>query len=91
MHPTPTQPIHDAVAMAVVVVRNDHEYRFERVRLLLADGSVYQLNEIAVPHGDNSLTLRSAAWSLKQHRTGRRKHGIWNHINPKPGQVSVSR
>lgn len=91
MHNTPTQPVHDAVAMAVVVVRRDPEYRYERVRLLLADGSVYQLAEIAVPHGDNSLTLRSAAWSLKQHRIGRRKATIWRQINAKPGQVEISR
>ncbi len=84
MH-TPVTPIHDVVAMAVVVKRRDSRYRYELVRLLTVEGAVYQLDEICVPLRDKSLTLRAAAYTLKQERTGRWKHGHWHHLNPKPG------
>jgi hypothetical protein len=91
MHSSPVTPIHDVVAMAVVVIRRDSRYRYEMVRLLTVDGQVWQLNEIAVPLPDKSLTLKAAAWTLKQERTGRWKHGHWHHINPKDVVDSAAR
>ena len=86
-----SSPVHDCVAMAVLELREDDLYRYERVCLLTVDGSVYQLNEISVPHGANSLTLRAAAWTLKQERLGRWKMGHWHLVKSASAPAPVAR
>lgn len=88
--------VHDAIAMAVQVtdesgssIVGGKPCRVERVALLLIDGSVWQVEGVFVALGAPSMSLRAAAWSLKQERIGRR-HGLWRMVHPPRQAVAVA-
>jgi hypothetical protein len=66
--------INGALAMAINVIEprismSGRLYRSERVALLLKDGSVWQIDDVLVPVGEESIEIFAAAGLLKEHRT----------------------
>ncbi len=90
MHTPFLGSVHGVIAMAVIELRHCQHHRYERIRLLCEDGAVYELREIQVEHGTNSLTLKAAAWTLKQERLGRWKMGHWRQVKPAATPAAVS-
>jgi hypothetical protein len=54
----------------------------KRVALLLTDGSVWQAENSMSVVGEKWISLRAAAWWLKQDRTSRSAPPYWRMISP---------
>lgn len=58
--------------------------REERVAMVLEDGAVWVLEPLLVPLGGQSLSMRAAAWSLRQARSNvaHGRQSAWRMVRP---------